>query len=194
MSIKSLTITHVASLTSMNKYYLDGVLVVEGKSDVSYLSSFIKTLYFTTNGYDINDEKIDFLSRVSKVNKVIIFTDNDQAGLEISERIKSKINVVIVIKSRKITRKPYIKSGVAETAKEEIISSLKDHLVPYYNQLFAPSYNLNVIISCSIKPQEMKSKIIKEYRLIAGNIKYLENQLAMLKISPEEIKQKYGNK
>ncbi len=193
MSIKSLTITHVASLTSMNNYYLDGVLVVEGKSDVSYLSSFIKTLYFTTNGYDINDEKIDFLSRVCKVNKVIIFTDNDQAGFEISERIKSKISGAIVVKSRKITRKSYIKSGVAETTKEEIINSLKEHIVPYNNQILAPSYNLNVIISCSNNPQEMKSKIIKEYRLITGNINYLENQLAMLKISPEEIKQKYGN-
>ena len=40
-------------LMLMNKYYFNGVIVVEGKSDVSYLSSFIDSLYFTTNGYDI---------------------------------------------------------------------------------------------------------------------------------------------
>ena len=37
----------------MNKYYFDGVIVVEGKSDVSYLSSFIDSRYFITNGYAV---------------------------------------------------------------------------------------------------------------------------------------------
>ena len=50
----------------MNKIYIDGVIVVEGKSDVSYLSSFVDSLFFITNGYDINNEKIEFLINVSK--------------------------------------------------------------------------------------------------------------------------------
>ena len=47
-------------------YYFDGIIVVEGKSDVSYLSSFIDALYITTNGYEIPDEEIDFLKHYSK--------------------------------------------------------------------------------------------------------------------------------
>ena len=43
------------------KKKIDGVLIVEGKTDVSYLSSFIDTFFLTTNGYDLSEEKIDFL-------------------------------------------------------------------------------------------------------------------------------------
>lgn len=185
---------HVDYLTFMNKYYLDGVLVVEGKSDVSYLSSFIKTNYFITNGYDINDEKIDFLSRVAKRRKVIIMTDNDKAGEDIAEKIKSKINTVFVIKSAKITRKSYKKCGVAETDYNAIVDALKDHLTENKIELDnKPNYRLSHIISLSKNPEIIKNRIINDYRLIYGNIKFLENQLQMLGIEPNEINEKYGN-
>ena len=178
----------------MNKYYLDGVLVVEGKSDVSYLSSFIKTLYFTTNGYDISEEKLDFLARVSKTKKIIVLTDNDQAGIEIENRIKTKINNVFAIKTPKIARKSSKKLGVAETDRDVVVESLKAHLKVYTNQFdIKPDYSLSRIISLGNNPQDIKKQIIKDYRLMEGNIKFLENQLQMLGISPEEIKQKYGN-
>ena len=43
---------------------------MEGKSDVSYLSSFINALYFTTNGLDISEGKICKDLKV-ELNKVI---------------------------------------------------------------------------------------------------------------------------
>ena len=177
----------------MNRYYLDGVLVVEGKSDVSYLSSFISTLYFTTNGYDLSQEKLDFLSRVAQVKRLVVLTDNDKAGEEIENRIKTKIDKVFVRKSRKITKNSAKKSGVAETAPEAIIEALSDLLEEDKNQLAKLDYNLVNIISLAKDPEETKSKIIKDYRLIKGNIKSLQNQLQMLGIKPEEIKTKYGN-
>ena len=177
----------------MNKYFLDGVLVVEGKSDVSYLSSFISTLYFTTNGYDLSEEKLDFLNRVSAVNRVIVLTDNDKAGEDIENRIKSKINGVFVRKSRKITRNSSKKSGVAESTKEVIIEALSDLLYEDKGQLQKLDYKLNKIISLSDNPSNIKSKIIADYRLIKGNIKFLESQLQMLGVKPEEILSKYGN-
>ena len=53
---------------SMNKININAVLIVEGKEDVSYLSSFINALFFTTNGYDLNEEKISFLKEAAKRN------------------------------------------------------------------------------------------------------------------------------
>ena len=179
----------------MNKYYLDGVLVVEGKSDVSYLSSFIKSLYFITNGYDISEEKIEFLSRVSQKKKVIIFTDNDKAGEDIANRIKSKINKVFVVKSAKIARKQYKKTGVAETEQNAIIEALKDHLVDYKKELdVKPDYELTYLIALSDNPEITKNRIINDYRLIYGTTKFLENQLQMLGVDPVEFVKKYGNK
>ena len=179
----------------MNKYYLDGVLVVEGKSDVSYLSSFIKTHYFITNGYDMSEDKLEFLSRVSEKRKVIIMTDNDKAGEKIAEKIKSKISKVFVVKSAKITRKSYKKCGVAETDYNAIIDALKEHLSEYKKELdVKPDYGLAYIIALSDNPEIAKNRIINDYRLIYGTTKFLENQLQMLGIKPNEIIEKYGNK
>ena len=177
----------------MNKYFLDGVLVVEGIQDVGFVSSFINTQMFTTNGSDISEEKIDFLSRVADVNRVIVLTDNDEAGERISNKIKSKINKVFVVKTPEIYRKSAKKHGVAETEKNAIIDSLKDFLQEDRGQFIKTDYELNLLISLSENPSEQKNKIIQQYRLLNGNIKYLEKQLQMLKISKEEIHQKYGN-
>ena len=86
----------------MNKINIDGVLIVEGKDDVSYLSSFVNALFFTTNGYDLCEEKIAFLLEASKRNKLIIYTDPDEAGEMIRNRLKSLINPVFEAKSLKI--------------------------------------------------------------------------------------------
>ena len=177
----------------MNKYYLAGVLVVEGKSDVSYLSSFINTLYFTTNGYDISEEKIDFLSRVAKVNRVIILTDNDEAGEAIEKKIKTKISGVFVVKSEKNTRNSYKKSGVAETTKESVLEALKEFIEKDNGQFKKVDYQLNRIITLSDDPEAKRNQIIRDYRLIKGNIKFLQNLLQMLGIKPQEIIEKYGN-
>ena len=185
--------TLVDYLTFMNKYYIDGVIVVEGKSDVSYLSSFIDSLFFITNGYDINDEKIDFLKRVSEVRKVIVFTDNDQAGLEIEKRIKTKICNVFTVKSNKFPRKNQIKCGVAETEKQEILNALKPFICEETTTNQKAKYNLTKIISLSDNPSEIRNRIVNEYRLIIGNNKYLEDQLRMLKINAKEFNEKYGN-
>ena len=177
----------------MNKVYIDGIIVVEGKSDVSYLSSFIDSNFFITNGYDLNDEKIDFLRRVSKVNRIIVLTDNDEAGYQIENKLKNSISGVFALKSEKITRKNAKKSGVAETAKGEILRVLTPFISSSDSTDLKREYNLASIISLSAKPKEIRNKIIKDYRLIDGNNKFLEQQLQMLKINEQEIKQKYGN-
>ena len=181
--------THVAYLKSMNKINIDGVLVVEGKDDVSYLSSFINALFFTTNGYDLSEEKIDFLSRAAKVNKVIIYTDPDDSGEVIRNKLKSRISPVFEAKSDKITRKNKKKSGVAELEKEEVIRSLKEF---ESSEIKINNYQLVKFISLSDNPKENKQKLIKKYRLIDGNIKYLENELNILRIKPSEIEELFS--
>ena len=183
----------VAYLRSMNKIYIPGVIVVEGKEDVSYLSSFVDSQFFTTNGYDISKAKLEFLKRVSEVNRIIVLTDNDEAGKKISEVIKKEICAVIDIKTDKITRKNYKKSGVAETPKEEVLGVLSPYSSNKEKHDKLVDYQLNKIISLSSDSEMIKSKIVNDYRLIDGNTKYLSQQLQMLKIEPKEIIEKYGN-
>ena len=177
--------TLAAYLMSMNKINIDGVLIVEGKDDVCYLSNFVNALFFITNGYDLSEEKIEFLKVANKRNKLIVYTDPDEAGETIRNTIKSRINPVFEAKSQKIIRKNKKKFGVAELEKEEVLRSLE----PFVSKtpLVRYNYGLASIISLSENPQETRSKIINQYRLIDGNNKFIENELNILKISHKEL-------
>ena len=171
---------------SMNKIKIDGVLIVEGKEDVSYLSSFIDAHFFITNGYDLSKEKIDFLNQASKVNALIILTDPDTAGEEIRKKISELVCNVKHARSEDNRRKGYKKHGVAELTKEEVIKALSPFIT---NKFERQNYDLSSLISLSDNPKENREKLIKKYRLIDGNNKYLENQLNILKIKAEEVKE-----
>lgn len=167
------------------KINIDGILVVEGKEDVSYLSSFLNALFFTTNGLDISRDKIDFLKEAAKKNKIIVLTDNDEAGIKISNVIKNEINASFVIKTPQIARKNYIKRGVAETDKQVVLEALKPFITN--TSPFNENYNLASLISLSDDPQAKREEIIKKYRLIYGDNKSISNQLKILKISKKEL-------
>lgn len=53
------------------KKQLDAILVVEGKSDVAYLSSFIDAEFVITNGSDIPLDTISYLKKASKKKKLL---------------------------------------------------------------------------------------------------------------------------
>ena len=167
------------------KTNIDGVLLVEGKEDVAFLSSFINTLFFTTNGYDINEEKIAFLLEASKVNKLIIFTDPDEAGEKIKNTLKNKISGLFEAEIEKNKRKNYKKNGVAESSKEAVIKALKPFITN--EEIKLENYDLVTLVSLGKNPQEIKDKIIQKYHLVKGNNKSIENQLRILKISKEEL-------
>ena len=172
---------------SMNKINIDGVLIVEGKADVSYLSSFINALFFITNGYDVSQEKVLFLKEASKVNKLIIFTDPDEAGEKIRNTLKTQLLGAFEAKCEKVVRKNQKKFGVAEMETEAIVAALKDFICT--TEIKKENYDLSTLISLSNNSQEARHKLVSKYRLIEGNNKSLENQLNILKIKPQEIKE-----
>ena len=179
--------THVECLMLMNKYNVDGVLIVEGKEDVSYLSSFINALFFTTNGYDLNEEKIRFLKEAAKRNKLIIFTDPDEAGRKIAERLKCEINPIFEVKTIENFKKFKKKYGVAELCKNAVISSLTPFFTDKEVELI--DYDLVSLISLSTDPSKAKKTLLDKYRLIDGNIKFLENELNILNINKQEVRE-----
>ena len=107
------------------KIFLDGILVVEGKEDASYLSNYISSEIVTTNGFEIPKEKISYL----KDKKVIVLTDPDEAGKKIRQKLNellpNSINVDVDIK--KCVRNT--KSGVAECDINEVLTKLKPYII-----------------------------------------------------------------
>ena len=73
------------------KYFINKIIVVEGKEDVSFLSSFIEAEYITTNGYDIPKEEVEYINQASKRKEILVLVDPDKAGREIEEKLKTII-------------------------------------------------------------------------------------------------------
>lgn len=108
------------------KYYFDGVIVVEGTGDSSYLSSFIEAMYVESNGFDIKETDIDFLAHCDK--RIILLLDSDEAGELIRQRLHGKLPSAIDVRTDISKCNKNNKHGVAECDKEEIIKSLRDYI------------------------------------------------------------------
>ncbi len=70
---------------------LKQAVVVEGKYDKIKISSFIKAIIITTDGFGIfkNRSKREFIQKLAETNGLIILTDSDHAGQIIRNHIKS---------------------------------------------------------------------------------------------------------
>ena len=104
------------------KISLNRILVVEGKEDASYLSSYIGSEIVVVNGYEVSDATISYL----KDKPVILLLDPDSAG----ESIRNKLNRVldnavnVSIDIKKCSRGA--KNGVAECEIAEILDKLSE--------------------------------------------------------------------
>lgn len=54
------------------KKIISGIIVVEGITDVSFLSQFIEAEFVTTNGSEIPDSTIEYLKKPKK-NAIFLF-------------------------------------------------------------------------------------------------------------------------
>lgn len=111
------------------KTIIDAIIVVEGKSDVTFLSSFLEADFVTTNGSDIPPLTIEHLRELSHKRDIIVLTDPDAPG----ERIRAILDEKIPgLKHSFIPKKMAIKHhkvGIAEADKNTILSSLSHHVV-----------------------------------------------------------------
>lgn len=108
--------------------YFDGVIVVEGKNDVSFLSSFINSEYVILNGYDMPKNTLEYLSHIRKGRQIILLTDPDEAGAKIRERfLNLGISCETVLLDYKKCNKNN-KHGVAECDKAEVLEKLSKFL------------------------------------------------------------------
>ena len=107
------------------KLFLNGVLVVEGKEDASYLSNYIESEIVVVNGYEMSDHTINYL----KGKTIIALLDPDDAGKQIREILNDKLENVINVEIdiNKCIRGT--KNGVAECSIDEIMAKLQPYSV-----------------------------------------------------------------
>lgn len=171
------------------------LIVVEGKTDLIFLKSFLDADIVITNGSEISKETLEYIKEANKKQGVIILTDPDYPGLRIRNIITDYIGDckhAYIEKNKAIKGK---KVGVAETKKEDIIEALKN-VITYkkeYQKSVTESdlYELGLIGKEDSKKQ--REKICTYYHLGWCNAKTFLKRINMFEIKKDEIKEVIKN-
>lgn len=176
------------------RYYFDGIIVVEGKADVAFLSSFIDALYVTTNGYAIDDEEIDFI-RHSNL-PTIVLVDSDEAGKSIRKELSSLISDFKDVEVDISCCNKNGKHGIAECFKEEIIRVLGPFLSKTTKKL--ENITCSDLYQLGLDDQDKRIYLCQILHLGKCNNKTLIKRLNFVGLNFADvekiIKEKYGNK
>ena len=174
------------------KYYINKIIVVEGKEDASYLSSFIESEYVITNGYEIPKEEIEYLNEASKHKGILILVDPDEAGKTIQNKLIKLLPqaTIIEIDITKCIRGK--KNGVAECLQEEIL-----HVLEKYFESKKPVKTPQNITKLDLNDGNFKKYLCEKFCLGRVNSKKILTRLTTLEVSEEDIekakKEYYGN-
>lgn len=185
--------THANFLISNMKKIIDGIIIVEGTGDSSYLSSFIDALFIETNGYDIKEADIEFLQYCHK--QIIILTDSDEAGEFIRNILTKKLPKAINVRVNSNMCNKNGKHGVAECKKEEILNVLKEYFIDEKNK--TTKMSLNDLISITKGQKEIKKYISNFFHLGTTNSKEMLKRINAIDLTINDIKKevldRYGN-
>lgn len=120
------------------------VIVVEGKTDKDFLSSFISDADFIlTNGSALSQDTIERVRTISQKTKVIVLTDPDAPGKKIRDELNRNIDGLY---NAFVPKEKCIKNGkvgIAESSKEDVLNALS-HLVPPCPQHSSDQNELNM--------------------------------------------------
>ena len=166
------------------KIYLNRILVVEGKEDVSYLSNYIDSEIVFVNGFEMHAFTISYL----KDKPVILLLDPDEAGLTIRKKLKTllKDTVDIEIDINKCIRGK--KTGVAECEINEILSKLRPFYIdkPQFSSGLKISdlYNLDITNN-----KELRQFLCEKLNLGSCNCKTLYKRLLINNVQINDIRE-----
>ena len=165
------------------KKYLNAILIVEGKEDVSYLSSYIASEIVVVNGFELSKETIAYL----KDKETIALLDPDEAGQKIRQKINQELNKVINIDVdiRKCTRGT--KNGIAECEISEILYKLEPFFVEK-EQSVTTINNKDLYDLGILENKELREYVCKRLNLGKCNNKLFIKRLEFNKINLEALK------
>ena len=117
------------------KKIINGIIVVEGITDVAFLSEFIEAEFVTTNGSDVPKETIDYLKKAQEKRDIFVLTDPDSPGKKIRDTLDQNIsNLKHCFVSKECSIKKN-KVGVAESTKEEVLKALESYIQTERNHI-----------------------------------------------------------
>lgn len=174
------------------KTKLNCIIVVEGKSDIDYLSSFIDAEFYKVNGSAVSREDLEFIKNAKKSHDIVILTDPDFPG----KKIRNYINEQIPGLKNAYVRKEFSikrhKVGVAECDKDEVLYALKNYIVLDKNAnldsiKYSDLYDLGLV--GKENSGELRKIVDERYHLGHNNAKALCKKLNLLGINKKELEE-----
>lgn len=109
------------------KKHIDGIIVVEGKTDVAFLNEFIDAEFVITNGSEISKETIEYIKKASETRDIYVLTDPDFPGKRIRDVLDQNIPNLkhCFLNKEKCIKKG--KVGVAESTRNEVENALNNY-------------------------------------------------------------------
>ena len=179
----------VADYLELNmKKIIDGIIVVEGINDVSYLSSLIDATFVSLNGLEINN--LEFLKKAAQNKHIYLLTDSDKEGERIRSKVKEAIPSVIdvIVDPKKCNRKG--KHGVFECETAEIYRVFSKYFTDFTKTNNIEEYlKVSQKIGLAAQSKQLRKYICSRVGIEECNNKTFIKRIALLNIKVEEIEE-----
>ena len=170
------------------KKIIDGIIVVEGINDVSYLSSLIDATFVSLNGLEINN--LEFLKKAAQNKHIYLLTDSDKEGERIRSKVKEAIPSVIdvIVDPKKCNRKG--KHGVFECETAEIYRVFSKYFTDFTKTNNIEEYlKVSQKIGLAAQSKQLRKYICSRVGIEECNNKTFIKRIALLNIKVEEIEE-----
>jgi ribonuclease M5 len=177
------------------KNKVNALIVVEGQSDIDFLSSFLDCEFYKVNGSAINNKDIEFIKKAKEKQQVIILTDPDFPGMQIRAKINEKIPECYNAFVRKEVSIKNHKVGVAESTKTEVLNAIKD--CKFYSQKEMGTLKTDDLFELGLIGKEnsliIRKKVCEKLGIGYCNGNTMLKRINLLNISKNEIKEAMKN-
>ena len=172
------------------KKIINGIIVVEGKTDVAFLSQFIDAEFVITNGSEIPNETIDYLKKSSEKHDIFVLTDPDSPGKRIRDVLDLNIkNLKHCFVSKECSIKKN-KVGVAESTKEEVLKALEHYVEIKKDNVGEIKHSdlLKLGLEGNENSENIRKRVCEIYHLGFCNAKTFLKRVNYSKLSIEDLK------
>jgi ribonuclease M5 len=169
--------------------HVQDFIVVEAKTDVSFLSQFLNATFLTTNGLNVDDDLIQQIGSFLPHPGVILLTDPDGPGKSIRQQILRFYpdikNAYISASKSRIGRKV----GVAQSTHEEVMTALAN-LVNFNS---VPTHPVSIVELADIGyagthyANQLRTAYAEAHHLGHSNAKLFLKKINALGISVDQL-------
>jgi len=171
------------------------LIIVEGKSDIDYLSSFLDCEFYSVNGSAIKNEDIKFIRLSSKNKNVIVLTDPDYPGIQIRDKINKNCDGIYNAYIEKSFAIKNNKVGVAECDKNEVLRALNN--IVLYKKEIGNQYDFDFLYKYNlvgkVDSKRLRKRVCGKLNIGYSNAKKLLFKLNALNMDKNQIVELINN-